>query len=181
MKTSPAVAVQHGLRRALPARPALAGQRSSVIVRFQENKRPASAADVDSMDEKLHTGKPTDTKLSPEEIDSVSNSSHSPRGWACPSSFEHFWGCGWELTKLLSQLHHTNPGTHNMLKRIIVLLAQPCSCATRSPARRSIGLPPRCLQRQLRCVPTWAMLLTSGRCRPSTVLALRPSTAACQW
>jgi hypothetical protein len=47
-------------------------QRSSIIMRFRENKRPASAADVDSMEEKLHTGKPTDTKLTPEEIDSVS-------------------------------------------------------------------------------------------------------------
>lgn len=78
MKASPAVAVQRGLRRALPARPALAGQRSSVIVRFQENKRPASAADVDSMEEKLHKGKPTDTKLSPEEIDSVSRAVDGP-------------------------------------------------------------------------------------------------------
>jgi hypothetical protein len=48
------------------------GRRSAVVMRFKENERPASAADVDSMDEKLHKGKPTDTKLTPEEIDSVS-------------------------------------------------------------------------------------------------------------
>jgi hypothetical protein len=41
-------------------------------MRFREEKSPVSASDVDNMEEKLHTGKPTDTNLSPEEIDSVS-------------------------------------------------------------------------------------------------------------
>lgn len=49
------------------------GRRSGVVMRFKENERPASASDVDNMDEKLHKGKATDTKLSPEEIDSVSD------------------------------------------------------------------------------------------------------------
>lgn len=40
-------------------------------MRFREKERPASGVDVDKMEEKLHTGKPTDTKLTPEEIDSV--------------------------------------------------------------------------------------------------------------
>lgn len=48
-------------------------RRGGVVMRFKENERPASASDVDNMEEKLHKGKPTDTKLSPEEIDSVSD------------------------------------------------------------------------------------------------------------
>lgn len=58
-------------QRTAPSLP-LRSRSSSVIRRFRENERPASAADVDSMEEKLHTGKETDTKLTPEQIDSVS-------------------------------------------------------------------------------------------------------------
>lgn len=78
---------QRGLRTALPLRSAAAGQqRSSVIMRFREEKSPVSASDVDNMEEKLHTGKKTDTNLSPEEIDSVSGSS-TP----LPGPAEHFY------------------------------------------------------------------------------------------
>lgn len=69
-KSAPISLAKRGLR--LQARVGVPAQRSSVIMRFREDKRPASAADVDSMEEKLHTGKPTDTTLTPEEIDSVS-------------------------------------------------------------------------------------------------------------
>jgi hypothetical protein len=58
-----------------PQRTAVApGLRTSVVMRFQpiENKRPASAVDKDQLDQAIHKGKDTDTKLSAEEIDSVS-------------------------------------------------------------------------------------------------------------
>lgn len=72
-KSAPLAVAQRGLRTALPARPATAAaQRKGVIAFFKENERPASASDVDQMEAKLHKGKETDTKLSPEEIDSVS-------------------------------------------------------------------------------------------------------------
>lgn len=73
-KAAPLAVAQRGLRTALPARPATAAvaQRRGVIAFFKENERPASASDVDQMEQKLHKGKETDTKLSPEEIDSVS-------------------------------------------------------------------------------------------------------------
>ena len=81
-QTASAVVGQRCLRPALP-RPAISARRN-VMVHFRENKRPASAADVDSMEEKLHTGKETDTKLSPEEIDSVS---YAPCIWQLYCTF----------------------------------------------------------------------------------------------
>lgn len=74
-KTTPASGACRGLRNALPVRPVAPftslSKRSNVLVRFRENERPASAADVDQLEEKIHKGKPTDTTLTPEQINEV--------------------------------------------------------------------------------------------------------------
>lgn len=44
---------------------------SSVLVRFNEKERPVSARDLEELDSATHTGSPTDTKLTPEEIEAV--------------------------------------------------------------------------------------------------------------
>lgn len=64
-----------GLHNGLPVRPVAPftslSKRSNVLVRFRENERPASAADVDQLEDKIHKGKPTDTPLTPEQINEV--------------------------------------------------------------------------------------------------------------
>jgi hypothetical protein len=111
-QSAPMSVARRGLR--LQACVGVPAQRSSVIMRFREDKRPASAADVDSMEEKLHTGKPTDTKLSPEEIDSVSACAlqmHQTSYLCSQSSLELAKCTSDECKATLGTVRHCNPGT----------------------------------------------------------------------
>jgi hypothetical protein len=67
-------AAARGLRSSgLPSRAAAAPQRN-VIVRFREDKRPASASDTEQLKEQLsgdHKG-PKDPKITPEQMEQVS-------------------------------------------------------------------------------------------------------------
>ena len=189
------------------------GPRTSVVMRFQpiENKRPASAVDKDQLDQATHKGKDTDTKLSAEEIDSVSGMcamqllgptwvwvhTGASTVQVC-ASYAFCWlsdcnalyfspnqGMTWcvhfaatmhgqhmTASQSLTSPFHPPPFTSTPPP------PPPHSCASRSPVRRSTILAPRSAPRLLKCVQTWVMLLTCGRCRPSTDLHQRQSTVS---